>query len=197
MAPQQDRGKAMSRPQPARRKVLTTLHETGTIADRSGRATSRLAEAMGYTSRPVSLSPLLSMLEEDSLVRREVRGRRCFLIELTPKGSALVDLEEGLDSRRIGSGVDNETGIWDTDVASGHEPLPTGSVHGPQDLAEPFELIRRELRDVLMAIGALQHRVSELERLVHDKPRPGEAGRAQATTGYFGGARRSSTGRTG
>jgi DNA-binding MarR family transcriptional regulator len=197
MGPQQDRDRAMRRPQPARRKVLTTLHETGPIADRSGRATSRLAEAMGYTSRPVSLSPLLSMLEEDSLVRRDVRGRRCFLIELTAKGSALVDLEEGLDSRRIGSGGDDETGIWGGEIANGQESLPARAAPGPQDLTEPLELMRRELRDVLMAIGAIQHRVAELERLVREKPVSGEAGRAPATTGYFGGARRSGTGRTG
>jgi hypothetical protein len=152
---------------------------------------------MGYTSRPVSLSPLLSMLEEDSLVRRDVRGRRCFLIELTAKGSALVDLEEGLDSRRIGSGSDDEIGSWDGEVTTDQGSLPTPAGHGSQDLAEPLELMRRELRDVLMAIGALQHRVAELERLVRDKPASGEAGRAPAPTPYFGGTRRSSTGRTG
>lgn len=157
----------MSRPQPVRRKLLATLHDTGAIADRSGRATSILAEAMGYKSRPVSLSPLLSVLEEDGLVRREVRGRRCFLIELTPKGRALVGLDEGLDSRRIGlatrEGAEADRDAVPTDdQGMAEEALESSAVGDHIDASS--ELLRRQLRDVLMELGALRHRVAALER---------------------------------
>jgi DNA-binding MarR family transcriptional regulator len=148
--------------------VLTTLYETGPITDRSGQATSRLAAVMGYTSRPVSLSPLLSLLEEDSLVRREVRGRRCFVIELTARGRALVDQDAGLVGRRIGAGDTDERPLWDggwtSPSSSEPEPIRGRTAAAADGLEAPWELLRRELRDVLMEIGALQHRVTELER---------------------------------
>jgi DNA-binding MarR family transcriptional regulator len=161
----------VTRPQPARRRLLATLYGTGPITDRSGRATSFLAEAMGYESRPVSLSPLLSALESDGLVRRDVRGRRCFVIELTPKGRAFVDLDTELDSRRVGI-----TDADDADSGDGAASDPVTTAARSQDDASAegvdgrLELLRREMHDVLLELGALQHRVAELERLVRARP---------------------------
>jgi DNA-binding MarR family transcriptional regulator len=190
----------MTRPQPARRKLLATLHGTGPITDRSGRATSLLAEAMGYTSRPVSLSPLLSALEADGLVRRDVRGRRCFTIELTPKGRAFVDLDMELDSRRVGitSAADdtvNGRAPSDAIAASPSRPRGDGRVDGG---AGPLELMRRELHDVLMELGALQHRVAELERLVRARSTASiDAATSRAQEGVVESFPASRTGRTG
>lgn len=169
----------MSRAQPARRRLLATLQQTGPISDRSGRATSRLAEAMGYTSRPVSLSPLLSALEADGLVEREVRGRRCFLIELTRKGQAMAELDAGLDHRRIApagrSGDDDsvadeavpdeETVHVAAAAAAPAEPAITSGTPALREMDGTVELLRRQLHDALIEIGGLKQRVSELERL--------------------------------
>jgi hypothetical protein len=119
---------------------------------------------MGYTSRPVSLTPLLCLLEEDSLVRREVRGRRCFVIELTARGRALIDQDAGLDRRGIKTGDADEPPRWDGGGTSGNSSEPIRGRTAADGLEGPWELLRRELRDVLMEIGALQHRVTELER---------------------------------
>jgi hypothetical protein len=106
-------------------------------------------------------------LAEDSLVRREVRGRRCFVIEFTARGRELVDQAAGPDGRRIGTGDIDERPLWDgswTSPSSLEPDLIRGRTAAAADgLEGPWELLRREFRDVLMEIGARQYRVTELE----------------------------------
>lgn len=59
----------------------------GAIVDSTGMASTRLAEAVGYPGSSVAFAQLLSGMERDGLVAREVRGKRTYRITL-PEGVA-------------------------------------------------------------------------------------------------------------
>jgi hypothetical protein len=60
------------------------------IADAAGMASTRLAEAVGYPGSSVAFAQLLSGMERDGLINREVRGKRTYRITLTsPPGPRL------------------------------------------------------------------------------------------------------------
>jgi hypothetical protein len=79
------------------------------IADGAGMASTRLAEAVGYPGSSVAFAQLLSGMERDGLIRREVRGKRTYRITLAqpaapravpdpvtaPEGTALATLPVG------------------------------------------------------------------------------------------------------
>jgi hypothetical protein len=59
------------------------------ITDGTGMASTRLAEAVGYPGSSVAFAQLLSGMERDGLIRREVRGKRTYRITLRlPDASA-------------------------------------------------------------------------------------------------------------
>jgi hypothetical protein len=61
------------------------------IVDSAGMASTRLAEAVGYPGSSVAFAQLLSGMERDGLITREVRGKRTYRIAL----SAPVPLRPG------------------------------------------------------------------------------------------------------
>jgi hypothetical protein len=65
------------------------------IADVAGMASTRLAEAVGYPGSSVAFAQLLSGMERDGLINREVRGKRTYRITLSsppaPRLSAETD----------------------------------------------------------------------------------------------------------
>jgi len=56
--------------------------EVAEIADPTGMASTRLAEAVGYPGSSVAFAQLLSGMERDGLIAREIRGKRTYRITL-------------------------------------------------------------------------------------------------------------------
>lgn len=72
-----------------RESVLEYLYaEGGEVLDSSGRATGKIAEAVGAGRNATNV---LGQLDSEGLVEREVRGKRTYSIKLTEAGVALVE----------------------------------------------------------------------------------------------------------
>src|ERR1700733_15312279 len=67
-----------------RDRIIAHLAAAGEIADPTGMASTRLAEAVGYPGSSVAFAQLLSGMERDGLIAREVRGKRTYRIILAP-----------------------------------------------------------------------------------------------------------------
>jgi hypothetical protein len=65
-----------------RDRIVAHLARVAEIADRTGMASTRLAEAVGYPGSSVAFAQLLSGMERDGLISREVRGKRTYRIAL-------------------------------------------------------------------------------------------------------------------
>jgi hypothetical protein len=69
-----------------RDKVVSHLSAVTEVTDETGMASTRLAEAVGYPGSSVAFAQLLSGMERDGLIVREVRGKRTYRITLTAQG---------------------------------------------------------------------------------------------------------------
>src|SRR5215468_2111034 len=67
-----------------RDRIVAYLADITEISDPTGMASTRLAEAVGYPGSSVAFAQLLSGMERDSLIKREVRGKRTYRIILAP-----------------------------------------------------------------------------------------------------------------
>src|SRR5215831_9257375 len=65
-----------------RDRIVAYLVEVAEIADPTGMASTRLAEAVGYPGSSVAFAQLLSGMERDGLIAREIRGKRTYRITL-------------------------------------------------------------------------------------------------------------------
>jgi hypothetical protein len=65
-----------------RDRIVAHLADVAEIADSTGMASTRLAEAVGYPGSSVAFAQLLSGMERDGLIVREVRGKRTYRITL-------------------------------------------------------------------------------------------------------------------
>ncbi len=77
-----------------RDRIIAHLALVAEVADGAGMASTRLAEAVGYPGSSVAFAQLLSGLERDGLISREVRGKRTYRITL----SASVPARTGVDA---------------------------------------------------------------------------------------------------
>jgi hypothetical protein len=66
--------------------VVSHLSAVTEVTDETGMASTRLAEAVGYPGSSVAFAQLLSGMERDGLIVREVRGKRTYRITLTAQG---------------------------------------------------------------------------------------------------------------
>jgi hypothetical protein len=71
-----------------RDRIIAHLAGADEIADPAGMASTRLAEAVGYPGSSVAFAQLLSGMERDGLIAREVRGKRTYRITLADGVSA-------------------------------------------------------------------------------------------------------------
>jgi hypothetical protein len=71
-----------------RDRIIAHLAAIDEIADPTGMASTRLAEAVGYPGSSVAFAQLLSGMERDGLIAREVRGKRTYRITLADGVSA-------------------------------------------------------------------------------------------------------------
>jgi hypothetical protein len=69
-----------------RDKIISHLAVVTDVVDNGGMASTRLAEAVDYPGSSVAFAQLLSGMERDGLIAREVRGKRTYRITLTPQG---------------------------------------------------------------------------------------------------------------
>jgi hypothetical protein len=71
-----------------RDRIIAHLAAADEIADSTGMASTRLAEAVGYPGSSVAFAQLLSGMERDGLIAREVRGKRTYRITLADGAAA-------------------------------------------------------------------------------------------------------------
>jgi hypothetical protein len=67
-----------------RDRIISYLGSVTDISDPGGMASTRLAEAVGYPGSSVAFAQLLSGMERDGLISRDVRGKRTYRIILAP-----------------------------------------------------------------------------------------------------------------
>jgi hypothetical protein len=65
-----------------RDRIVAYLADITEITDPTGMASTRLAEAVGYPGSSVAFAQLLSGMERDGLIVREIRGKRTYRITL-------------------------------------------------------------------------------------------------------------------
>jgi hypothetical protein len=73
-----------------RDRIIAHLALVAEIADGGGMASTRLAEAVGYPGSSVAFAQLLSGMERDGLINREVRGKRTYRITLSAQPARLA-----------------------------------------------------------------------------------------------------------
>ncbi|HXT92494.1 MAG TPA: hypothetical protein VN714_24945 [Trebonia sp.] len=66
-----------------RDRIIAHLALVAEVSDGAGMASTRLAEAVGYPGSSVAFAQLLSGMERDGLISREVRGKRTYRITLS------------------------------------------------------------------------------------------------------------------
>jgi hypothetical protein len=71
-----------------RDRIIAHLAAADEIADPTGMASTRLAEAVGYPGSSVAFAQLLSGMERGGLIAREVRGKRTYRITLADGAAA-------------------------------------------------------------------------------------------------------------
>jgi len=71
-----------------RDRIIAHLALVAEVSDGAGMASTRLAEAVGYPGSSVAFAQLLSGMERDGLISREVRGKRTYRITLSAPVSA-------------------------------------------------------------------------------------------------------------
>jgi hypothetical protein len=71
-----------------RDKIISHLATVAEINDPAGMASTRLAEAVGYPGSSVAFAQLLSGMERDGLIIREIRGKRTYRITLPADAAA-------------------------------------------------------------------------------------------------------------
>jgi hypothetical protein len=90
-----------------RDRIIAHLAATGAIADSTGMASTRLAEAVGYPGSSVAFAQLLSGMERDGLIAREVRGKRTYRITLA-EGAVIRPAPPGVSGSGGRAGLDGD-----------------------------------------------------------------------------------------
>jgi hypothetical protein len=131
-----------------RDKIISHLALVSDVADDTGMASTRLAEAVDYPGSSVAFAQLLSGMERDGLIAREVRGKRTYRITLTAQGEQRqreggADAASGLGGVR-GNGTGRSRGAGTSRVGAGRGTgtrLPgSASVLGRGGLADSADV---------------------------------------------------------
>jgi hypothetical protein len=76
-----------------RDRIIAHLALVAEVADGGGMASTRLSEAVGYPGSSVAFAQLLSGMERDGLINREVRGKRTYRITLSGQPAGRLGAE--------------------------------------------------------------------------------------------------------
>jgi len=160
-----------------RDRIVAYLADVAEIADSTGMASTRLAEAVGYPGSSVAFAQLLSGMERDGLIAREVRGKRTYRITLAAGGRAARAAAARRSSAAPGvPGVHPVAGAHANGAPKGAgQAAPLGTDPGartdPAAFPDGFdydELARRLLIQVVRRLAAtpagLEQTVAGLER---------------------------------
>jgi hypothetical protein len=79
----------MARDRTARARIRQYLGSAGPVEDPSGHATGLLKEAISYSGSGVAFIQLVTAMERAGEIRRTIRGKRTYGIELTEAGRLL------------------------------------------------------------------------------------------------------------
>jgi hypothetical protein len=158
-----------------RDRIIAHLAAAGEIADPTGMASTRLAEAVGYPGSSVAFAQLLSGMERDGLIAREVRGKRTYRITLADGAAAArpglaASLAAGpgaVPGTAIRPGPPAISGTGGRAGLDGNgKRLPSPPAMAPAEF-DYDELARRLLVQVVRRLAAtpadLQQTVAELE----------------------------------
>lgn len=147
-----------------RERIIAHLAAIAEISDPAGMASTRLAEAVGYPGSSVAFAQLLSGMERDGLIAREVRGKRTYRITLSgaaPAPSTPVPAPVYADGDE-GTGDDPATESMQAADAA------TAAVESAGAGFDYDELARRLLIQVVRRLAAtptdLEQTVAGLER---------------------------------
>jgi len=145
-----------------RDRVVAYLADVAEIADPTGMASTRLAEAVGYPGSSVAFAQLLSGMDRDGLIAREVRGKRTYRITLAAGARA------ARAAARRSAAVPGVPGAHP--VAGAHaDGAPNGTAPAASAAGVDYdELARRLLIQVVRRLAAtpagLEQTVAGLER---------------------------------
>jgi hypothetical protein len=158
-----------------RDRIIAHLAAVDEIADPTGMASTRLAEAVGYPGSSVAFAQLLSGMERDGLIAREVRGKRTYRITLADGAAAArpglaASLAAGpgaVPGTAIRPGPPAISGTGGRAGLDGNgKRLPSPPAMAPAEF-DYDELARRLLVQVVRRLAAtpadLQQTVAELE----------------------------------
>jgi hypothetical protein len=145
-----------------RDRIINHLAAVAEIADTTGMASTRLAEAVAYPGSSVAFAQLLSGMERDGLISREVRGKRTYRITLAAKAAARL-AGAGADAIRgaasVASGIHSDAVTAAAIAATSADAAMTVTAGG----LDYDELARRLLIQVIRRLAATP---SELEQTV-------------------------------
>jgi hypothetical protein len=151
-----------------RDRIVAYLADITEITDPTGMASTRLAEAVGYPGSSVAFAQLLSGMERDGLIVREIRGKRTYRITLAAGARAARAA-----AVRRSAAVPGVPGAHANGAPSGTgQAAPLGTdPSAPNSLPAGFdydELARRLLIQVVRRLAAtpagLEQTVAGLER---------------------------------
>jgi hypothetical protein len=131
-----------------------------------GMASTKLAAAVGYPGSSVAFAQLLSGMERDGLIRREVRGKRTYRITLSADVAASRPAATRRPASATAAGASAGVGASaDADVENGRGGDPGAGRGSPQAPAgfDYDELARRLLIQVIRRLTATP---DDLERTV-------------------------------
>jgi hypothetical protein len=144
-----------------RDRIITHLAEVAEIADPAGMASTRLAEAVGYPGSSVAFAQLLSGMERDGLIVREVRGKRTYRITLTDGAAGARAARAARTAPAVVPGVGSRLAPGDVEAAA-------GAAGAAPDGFDYDKLARRLLVQVVRRLAAtptdLEQTVAGLER---------------------------------
>jgi hypothetical protein len=150
------RGTIRRRAVGTRDRIITHLTTVDEITDPAGMASTRLAEAVGYPGSSVAFAQLLSGMERDGLIVREVRGKRTYRITLAEGVAATRPRARGQDADPQGH---RQGGPQAAGTGAVRDLVPVATTSG----LDYDELARRLLVQVIRRLAATSADVGDLD----------------------------------
>ena len=132
-----------------RQRIVDYLATNGPVVDASGRATSVLKNAVGYESGEAGFSALISSMEKDGRLSRDIRGKRTYRISATSEAAPVVTL--AVPTPSTSEEIDYD------ELAASLLARTTQVLAGAQEPSEAGAWARRRIQQ-------LEGRIDELEK---------------------------------
>jgi hypothetical protein len=164
-----------------RDRILSRLRAAGEITDPGGLASAALAKAVDYPGSSAAFAQLLSGMERDGLIEREIRGKRTYRIGLAGPGLEMASARGGQElepGTSAGAAFDYDElamrllaqVVWriaaPPDEAAGpDEALPAARAlpgSGPEPRGEDLTLALASLASLERRLASIQSRQREL-----------------------------------